>query len=110
MEQEEIVLCGSSAYTKKFYLNPLFNGLPEGIKEDLNILCVLYTEDIGGTLQLIFDKEGNLNFRTECEDGDFFYDEIGSHLKIKQYRVKYAELLENLETYYKTFFIDGVNE
>ena len=38
MEQEEIVLCGSSAYTKKFYLNPLFNGLPEGIKEDLNIL------------------------------------------------------------------------
>ena len=44
MEQEEIVLCGSSAYTKKFYLNPLFNGLPEGIKEDLNILCVLYTE------------------------------------------------------------------
>lgn len=27
MEQEEIVLCGSSAYTKKFYLNPLFNGL-----------------------------------------------------------------------------------
>ena len=24
--------------------------------------------------------------------------------------VKYAELLENLETYYKTFFIDGVNE
>ena len=43
MEQEEIVLCGSSAYTKKFYLNPLFNGLPDGIKEDLNILCVLYT-------------------------------------------------------------------
>ena len=74
MEQEEIVLCGSSAYTKKFYLNPLFNGLPEGIKEDLNILCVLYTEDIGGTLQLIFDKKGTLNFRTECEDGDFFYD------------------------------------
>ena len=56
MEQEEIVLCGSSAYTKKFYLNPLFNGLPEGIKEDLNILCVLYTEDIGGTLQLILTK------------------------------------------------------
>lgn len=62
MEQEEIVLCGSSAYTKKFYLNPLFNGLPEGIKEDLNILCVLYTEDIGGTLQLIFDKRELLIF------------------------------------------------
>ena len=94
MEQEEIVLCGSSAYTKKFYLNPLFNGLPEGIKEDLNILCVLYTEDIGGTLQLIFDKEGNLNFRTECEDGDF-----------KQMQREKTELFESLEMYYRVFFL-----
>ena len=105
MEQEEIVLCGSSAYTKKFYLNPLFNGLPEGIKEDLNILFVLYTEDIGGTLQLIFDKEGNLNFRTECEDGDFFYDEIGSVLKIKQMQREKTELFESLEMYYRVFFL-----
>ena len=81
------------------------NGLPEGIKEDLNILCVLYTEDIGGTLQLIFDKEGNLNFRTECEDGDFFYDEIGSVLKIKQMQREKTELFESLEMYYRVFFL-----
>ena len=110
MYQDKIVLCGASAYEQKYYFNQDFSSLPDAVKQELQIMCVLYTEDIGGTLQLIFDKEGNLNFRTECEDGDFFYDEIGSHLKIKQYRVKYAELLENLETYYKTFFIDGVNE
>lgn len=105
MKQEEIVLCGSSAYTKKFYLNEEFNGLPEGIKEDLKIMCVLYTEDIGGVLQLIFDEDGNLTFKTECEEGDLFYDEIGSVLKIKQIQREKMELLESLEMFYKVFFL-----
>ena len=105
MEQEEIVLCGSSAYSKKFYLNQDFDGLPEGIKEDLKIMCVLYTEDIGGVLQLVFDEEGSLTFRTECEEGDLFYDEIGSVLKIKQIQRDKLELLESLEMFYKVFFL-----
>lgn len=88
MNHEEIVLCGSSAYTRKFYLNEDFNGLPEGIKEELKILCVLYTEDIGGTLQMIFDEDGSLTFKTDCEENDFLYDEIGSVLKIKQIQRK----------------------
>lgn len=105
MYQEEIVLCGSSAYTKKFYLNENFNGLPEGIKEDLKILCVLYTEDIGGTLQLIFDEDGSLTFQTDYEENDFLYDEIGSVLKIKQIQREHADLMESLEMYYKVFFL-----
>lgn len=105
MNHEEIVLCGSSAYTRKFYLNEDFNGLPEGIKEELKILCVLYTEDIGGTLQMIFDEDGSLTFKTDCEENDFLYDEIGSVLKIKQIQREKAELLESLEMYYKVFFL-----
>ncbi len=105
MYQDNIVLCGSSAYTKKFYLNEAFEQLPEQIKDDLKILCVLFTEDIGGTLQLVFDEDGNLNFRTEYEEHDFSYDEIGSVLKIKQIRQTKKELLEALEMYYKVFFL-----
>lgn len=105
MYQDEIVLCGSSAYTRKFYLNEEFNGLPESIREELKIMCVLYTEDIGGTLQLIYDEEGNLTFRTECDEGDLLYDEIGSVLKIKQLQRDKAELLESLEMYFKVFFL-----
>ncbi|MCI5492689.1 MAG: DUF6145 family protein [Lachnospiraceae bacterium] len=106
--QDEIILCGSSAYTKKFYLNEEFAGLPEGIKEDLKILCVLYTEDIGGTFQMVYDKEGHLLLRTDCNEGDFCYDEIGSVLKIKQIQREKAELLESLEMYYKVFFLGEV--
>ena len=52
MNQEEVVLCGSSAYTKKYYLNPDFQKIPQGIQDELKLMCVLYTEDVGGTLTL----------------------------------------------------------
>ncbi len=107
MYQDEVVLCGSSAYTKKFYLNGDFANLPEQIQNDLKILCVLYTEDIGGTLQLVFDREGSLVFRTEYAEDDFLYDEIGSVLKIKQLRQTKQELFEALEMFYRVFYLGG---
>ena len=59
MSNQEITLCASNAYNKKFYLNDNFKGLPETIKEELQIMCVLYTEDVGGVLELVFDEDGN---------------------------------------------------
>ncbi len=105
MYQESIVLCGSSAYTKKFYLADDFENLPSKIKDELKIMCVLYTEDVGGVLTLFFDPEGNLNLSVTHDDNDFFFDEIGSYLKIKQIREEKRELLESLETYFKVFFL-----
>ena len=105
MYNDEIVLCGASAYTKKYYLNENFDGLPESIKDELKIICVLYTEYIGGTLQLVYDADGNLEFRTEAEEGDLLYDEIGSVLKIKQLQNTKQELLESLELYFRVFFL-----
>ena len=105
MDEEEVVLCGASAYNKKYYLNPDFEQLPDDVKNELKIMCVLYTEDIGGILQLVFDEEGNLQFRTQQKEGDLLYDEIGSVLKIKQYRNTKRELLEALETYYRVLFL-----
>ena len=101
----------SNAYQKKYYLNENFNGLPQTIRDELKIMCVLYTEDVGGILELVFDEDGNLDFRTSCKENDFFYDEIGSVLKIKQYRNERRELLESIETYYRiVFFGEGLEE
>ena len=105
MSNQEVTLCASNAYQKKYYLNEKFNGLPEAIKEELQIMCVLYTEDVGGVLELVFDEDGNLEFRTTYEETDYFYDEIGSVLKIKQYQNVKRELLESLETYYAIVFL-----
>ena len=96
---------------KKYYLNENFNGLPQTIRDELKIMCVLYTEDVGGILELVFDEDGNLDFRTSCKENDFFYDEIGSVLKIKQYRNERRELLESIETYYRIVFLgEGLEE
>jgi hypothetical protein len=97
----EVVLCAASAYTQKFYLNELFHALPGQIKDELKIMCVLFTEDVGGTLALLFDEEGALQFRTAAEEGDLLYDEIGSVLKVKQLQRDKQDLLEALELYYK---------
>ena len=43
MYQDKVTLCGSNAYEKKYYLNPDFSGLPEQIKQELQIACVLYS-------------------------------------------------------------------
>ncbi len=106
MYQENVVLCASSAYEQKYYLNEDFEQLPEQIKDELKIMCVLYTEDVGGILTLEFDDDGNLNLKVTADEGDLLFDEIGSVLKIKQIQQDKEELLESLETYYKVFFLD----
>ena len=105
MFQDKMVLCASSAYEKKFYLNENFDGLPQHVKDELKIMCVLFTEDVGGVLSLEFDENGNLELNTSADEGDLLYDEIGSVLKIKEYQETKKELLEALELYYRTFFL-----
>lgn len=105
MEENRVVLCASSKYEEKYYLNPDFNGLPDGIKDELQVMCVLFTEDIGGILTMEFDETANLEFVTMADEGDLLYDEIGSVLKIKQLRETRQELLESLELYYRVFFL-----
>ena len=106
MYQDTVVLCGSSAYEQKYYLNEDFEALPKGIKEELKIMCVLFTEDVGGILTLCFEEDGTLMFQTEAEEGDLLYDEIGSVLKVKKLQQDKRELLESLELYYKVFFLN----
>ena len=100
-----MVLCGSNAYEQKYYLNEAFLGLPQGIKEELQIMCVLFTEDVGGILTLCFEEDGTLLLQVQAEENDFFYDEIGSVLKVKQLQEEKKELLESLELYYRVFFL-----
>lgn len=105
MYQDRVVLCASSAYEKKFFLNEDFQALPEQIKQELKIMCVLFTEDVGGVLSLEFDEEGTLMFKVDAEETDYLFDDIGSALKIKEMQRTKAELLESLEIYFKVFFL-----
>ncbi|MCI8454837.1 MAG: hypothetical protein HFE84_09525 [Lachnospiraceae bacterium] len=105
MQTENVVLCGASSYEQKYYFNERFRALPEDVKKELQILCVLFTEDIGGVLTLSYTPEGALEFKVEADDRDYLFDEIGSGLKIRQYQREKRELLEALELYYRVAFL-----
>ena len=106
MMNEKTVLCGANSYTQKYYFNEEFSKLPDSIKQELKILCVLYVEDVGGILTLEFDENGNLELRVESDEGDYLFDEIGSVLKVKEIQREKEELLESLELFYKTFYLE----
>ena len=97
---EEMVLCAASSYEQKYYLNPEFESLPEAVKQELQIMCVLYTADVGGVLLLVFDENGNLELKVEHNE-----DEIGSVLKIKELQNTKEELFKSLEMFYKVFYL-----
>lgn len=100
-----VILCASSAYEEKYYLNQDFANLPASIQDELKILCVLYTADVGGILTLHFDDLGNLLMHVTARENDLLFDEIGSVLKIKQIQAEKRELLEALEMYYRAMFL-----
>ena len=104
-KQDRIVLCGANSYEQKYYFNEQFSNLPENIRQELQIMCVLYTEDVGGILTLEFEEDGTLEFKVTAEESDYLFDEIGSVLKIKELQHSKRDLLESLETYYKVFFL-----
>ncbi|HIS56360.1 MAG: DUF6145 family protein [Lachnospiraceae bacterium] len=102
---ENLVLCGANSYEQKYYLNEAFAKLPQSIKEELQIMCVLYTEEVGGILTLEYEEDGTLMFRSIADDMDYYYDEISAGLKIRQMQREKRELLESLELYYRVFFL-----
>ena len=99
--EEKIVLCGANAYDKKYYFNQKFDKIPDSIKDELHIICVLFTEEVGGIITLAFDEEGTLLIETNAADDDFYYDEISSGLLVREIRRKKQDLLESLSLDYK---------
>lgn len=103
MAEERIVLCGASAYEQKYYYNKIFDKIPKSIQDELRIMCVLFTEEVGGVITFVFESDGSLSIETEAAEDDFYYDEISSGLLVGKIRNSKQELLESLDLYYRVF-------
>lgn len=104
-EESRLVLCGANAYEQKYYFNEQFNGIPQSIKDELHIICVLFTEEVGGIFTIVFEEDGSIVMETNYADDDFLYDEISSGLMIREIRRNRQELFESLRLYYKVFIL-----
>lgn len=105
MDEKRVVLCGANAYEQKYYFNGQFAGIPDSIKDELHIMCVLFTEEVGGIFTVFFEEDGSVAMETAAADDDFYYDEISSGLLVTEIRRKRAELLEALSLYYRIFIL-----
>lgn len=104
-EDKRIVLCGANAYEKKYYFNEQFKGIPQSIQDELHIICVLFTEEVGGVFTIVFEEDGSVSIDTESYEEDILYDEISSGLLVKEIRSKRQELFESLSLYYRVFIL-----
>lgn len=102
-QEERIVLCGASSYEQKYYFNKIFDKIPQSIQDELHIMCVLFTEEVGGVITFVFEPDGSLSIETEAAEDDFMYDEISSGLLVSKIRSTRQELLESLDLYYRVF-------
>lgn len=100
-----IVLCGANAYEQKYYFNEMFNKIPDSVKEELHIICVLFTEEVGGVFMFVFEEDGSVSIETDAYEEDILYDEISSGLLVGEIRRQRQELLESLSLYYRIFVL-----
>ncbi len=100
-----IVLCGANAYEQKYYLNEAFHKLPQSIQDELHIICVLFTEEVGGVFTIVFEEDGSISLETNAASDDYYYDEISSGLLVREIRRKRQELFDSLQLYYRVFVL-----
>lgn len=105
VEDKRIVLCGANAYEQKYYFNEKFDKIPQSIKDDLHIICVLFTEEVGGIFTIVFEEDGSVSLETDAEEDDLLYDEISSGLLVGEIRRNRQEMLESLQLYYRVFIL-----
>ena len=106
MSNERIVICGANAYEQKYYFNEeIFGKLPDSVKDELHIICVLFTEEVGGLFTIVIEPDGAVSMDTQASDDDYYYDDIAAGMLIAKIRNTKAELLESVSLFYRVFYL-----
>ncbi len=98
---EETTLLGASWYNQKYYFNSAFAELPREVQDELHILAVEFTEDVGGVFTIYFGEDACPHFSVRSAEGDQRFDEIGAELLIKKYQREKADLMAKLAVFYR---------
>ena len=94
------MLCAANSANMLFYFNEEKYGmLPEDVKKELKIICVLFCSDVGGIITMSFSEDHRLLIMTIGP-----IDEIGAELKIEKMRRDNEELFSMLEEFSRKFF------
>lgn len=98
---QHLVLCGANAYEEKYWLNPLFEKIPDSIKQELRTIAVLFTQEAGGVFTLVFDEDGHLEPEAFADEEDITYDRVSAALLTGAVRRRREDMFHMLEMYYR---------
>ena len=105
MSDDSVVVCGANAYEQKYYFNEeMFGKLPQSVKDELHIISVLFTEEVGGIFTIVVESDGGVSMETQTDENDYYYDDIAAGMLIKKIRDTKEELLESISLYYRVFY------
>ena len=103
--EDTAILCGANAYEEKYYYNKFYDKVPESIQKELNIICVLFTQEVGGIFTIGFDEDGQILLQTMAEEEDIIYDEISAGLLVSKIRRERQDMFEALSLYYRVLVL-----
>ena len=105
-----VTLCGASRLQRKYYFNPDFARLPKDVQEHLREICVTFAEDVGGIFTIDFNDEARPVFTVRSGETDSDIDEIGAEVRIRRLQESEAELMEQLELFYRIFILKRTDD
>ena len=100
--EEKMILAYASQYKEKYFFNEEVGKLPQTVRNEVLMCLIMIVEEAGGVAALGFYPDGEVYVDSYCEEGDLGYDEISAGLLVREVERDHAELLEQLELWYRT--------
>ena len=84
------IMAAASFDKQKYFLDPEYDAIPQGIKDEVQTICVYLAEKLMCTFTIGFHTEsGDVYFETVRSDEILDFDDIGAELEIKALKLWY---------------------
>jgi len=107
---ENRLLAAASYENQKFYFAPEFSGIPDQIKDEVKIICVLGAERLACDFLMEFSASGDIVFKVIQPENSIDFDDIGAELEIRRIQREKKELLKSLKLWYLIYFTEKGEE
>lgn len=105
------IMAAASFDKQKYFLDPEYYDIPQGIKDEVQTICVYLAEKLMCTFTIGFHTEsGDVYFETVRSDEILDFDDIGAELEIKSLQKEKAELIKALKLWYLIYKTDKGEE
>ena len=101
---ENKLLAAASYENQKFYIAPEFSSMPDQIKNEVKIICVLSAEKLLCDFLMEFTPAGDIVFKIIKPENSIDFDDIGADLEIRRIQREKKEFLKSLKLWYLIYF------